>query len=216
MTAKEFMETLNMIGLAYAGAIPKKEIFTLAKEFKFMPVNEVIKLLKVQNHDYRLGAVSVLDWKARNKKTSAKEKKEIYQAYLDNHKHIDNWGMVDRAAPFVVGGYLFDKDRKPLYELARSVNPMERRTAIVSTYFFIRQNEIDDTFSIAEILINDHDEYVQMAVGSWIREAGKRDELKLKAFLDKHAATMPRVSLRYAIEKLDRQKKDYYLALKGE
>ncbi|MEQ8713929.1 MAG: DNA alkylation repair protein [Cyclobacteriaceae bacterium] len=213
--AKEFIAALDVIRQEYPGAIPKREIFALAKECQAMPVDEVVNLLKDSNVDHRLGAVSILDWKARNNKTSVNEKEEIYYAYMDNHNWIDDWGMVDRAAPYVVGGYLYDKDRDPLYKLAKSESPMERRTAIVSTYFFIRKNDIDDTFSIAEILVSDKNEYVQKAVGSWIREAGKRDEARLKAFLDEHACAMPRVTLRYAIEKLDRQTKDYYLAMKG-
>lgn len=214
MTAKEFIISLNIIGQEYLLNIPKREIFSLAKEFERTPVKEVKKLLKDKNNDHRLGAVSILDWKARNKKTSTKEKKEIYNAYIDCHKWIDDWGLVDRAAPYVIGGFLFDKDRKPLYDLAKSNKPMERRTAIVSTYFFIRKNEIEDTFNIAEILINDSDEHVQKAVGSWIREAGKRDEKKLKVFLDKHVDSMPRITLRFAIEKLDNETRNNYLAIK--
>lgn len=216
MTTKEFISTLNIIAQDYREQIPKREIFSLAKEFQYMPILEVAKLLKDKNYNHRLGAVSILDWKARNKKTSTEEKKDVYITYVDNHKWIDDWGMVDRAAPYVVGGYLYDKDRKPLYELAKSKNPMERRTAIVSTYYFIRKNEIEDTFNIAEILVRDPNEYVQKAVGSWIREAGKRNENRLKEFLDKYADSMPRITLRYAIEKLDRQSKDYYLAMKGK
>jgi 3-methyladenine DNA glycosylase AlkD len=176
-----------------------------------MQVLEIIKLLKYENYDYRLGAVSILDWKARNKKTSLNDRKDIYLAYINNHDRIDDWGMVDRAAPYVVGAYLYGKDKKVLYELAKSENPMERRTAIVSTYYFIRKNEIDDTFNIAEILRNDKNEYVQKAVGSWIREAGKRNENKLKLFLNTYAATLPRVTLRYAIEKLDHEVRKNYL-----
>ena len=213
MTAKEFIDTLKIIQLEYPGSVPKRELFSLAKEYQYMPVSEVIKLLKGKNNDHRLGAVSILDWKARNKKTTKQERQEIYRAYIDNHKWIDDWGMVDRAAPYVIGGYLFDKDKKVLYDLAKSKNPMERRTAIVSTYYFIRKNEIEDTFNIAEILINDADEYVQKAVGSWIREAGKRDEDKLIDFLDSYAATMPRVTLRYAIEKLDQSTRKHYMCL---
>ncbi len=216
MTAQEFIDTLKMIGLEYAGAIPKREIFSLAKEFQATPIPEVVKLLSDQNDDHRLGAISILDWKARNNKASILEKEEIYNAYIDNHKWIDNWGLVDRAAPYVVGGYLYDKSREPLYKLATSKNPLERRTAIVSTYFFIRKNDIEDTFKIAEILVHDSEQTVQTAVGSWVREAGKRDQAKLKVFLDKYAGSMPRVTLRYAIEKFDRQTKDYYLALKDE
>ena len=215
MTAKAFIDALHIIGQNYSSEIPKREIFALAKKYQSIPVKEVVTLLRDQNGNHRLGAVSILDWKARNKKTSNTEKKESYEAYIYNHEWINDWGMVDRSAPYVVGGYLYDKDRKPLYDLARSNHAMERRTAIVSTYYFIRKNEIEDTFKIAELLVNDSDEYVQKAVGSWIREAGKRDEYRLKAFLDKYADSMPRVTLRYAIEKLDRQTRDYYLALRS-
>jgi len=214
MTAKEFIETLKIIGQGYTGGIPKREIFSLAKEYQQIPVLEVVKLLKDNQEDHRLGAISILDWKARNKKTSEVEKKELFNAYIDNHEWIDGWGLVDRAAPYVVGGYLHNKDKKELYDLARSDNPMERRTAIVSTYYFIRKNEIEDTFKIAEILVNDTNEHVQKAVGSWIREAGKRDEEKLKYFLDKHAAKMPRITLRYSIEKFDEETRKHYLGLK--
>lgn len=214
MTAKEFIETLKIIGQDYSGEIPRREIFSLAKEYQQIPVFEVVKLLKDKNDNHRLGAVSILDWKARNKKTSKTERESIYKAYIDNHKWIDNWGLVDRSAPYVVGGYLHDKDKKALYDLAKSKNPMERRTAIVSTYYFIRKNEIEDTFKIAEILVYDTDKYVQKAVGSWIREAGKRNEEKLKKFLDKHATEMPKIILRYAIEKFDKETREYYLNLK--
>ena len=76
------------------------------------------------------------------------------------------------------------------------------RTAIVSTYCFIRSGDLDDTFRIAGILVNDDHELVQKAVGSWIREAGKQDQKRLLQFLDKHATSMPRTILRYVVEKL--------------
>ena len=109
-----------------------------------------------------------------------------------------------------------DKPRDILYELAVSEDPWERRTAIVSTYAFIKKGQLDDTFKIAEILINDEHELINKAVGSWIREAGKKETKSLIAFLDKHAATMPRVTLRYAVEKLDKDKKAHYMNLKSK
>jgi 3-methyladenine DNA glycosylase AlkD len=180
-------------------------IFTLAKKFQLMPLTEVVKLLKSKYYEARVGAVSIMDFKARAKRVTPEERSALYKIYIGNHDKINNWDMVDRAAPHVVGGYLFDKDRKPLNKLAKSRNVWERRTAIVATWYFIRQGEVSDTFRIAGILIHDQHDLIQKAVGSWIREAGKRDKLALLEFLDEHVATMPAVTLRYATEKLDKK-----------
>jgi 3-methyladenine DNA glycosylase AlkD len=188
------------------------DIFLLAKHHMQMPIEEIQKLLYNEYYEVRMGAVSIMDFQARNKKITEEQKKTLYNLYIKNHDRINNWDMVDRSAPFVVGGYLFDKSRAPLYKLAKSKNTWERRTAIVSTYFFIRQNDVEDTFKIAEILVNDKHDLINKAVGSWVREAGKRDEDRLLGFLDKYGKTMPRVTLRYAIEKLDSNAKKKYMA----
>jgi 3-methyladenine DNA glycosylase AlkD len=190
------------------------QVFALAKEFMDLPPAEIEKLLESSVHDVRVGAVSIMDWQARSKKTPESRKKELFDLYIQRHDRINDWDLVDRAAPYVVGGYLFDKPRKALYKLARSKNMWERRTAITSTYYFIRQNDLDDTFKIAEILVDDDEDLVQKAVGGWVREAGKKDQKKLLAFLDRYAATMPRTTLRYAIEHLDKKQKDDYMDLK--
>lgn len=190
------------------------DVFALAKEFMAMPPREISKLLDSPVHEARVGAVSIMDFQARDKKTPESRRKELFDLYLRRHDRINSWGMVDRSAPYVVGGYLCDKPRNILYKLARSRNIWERRTAIVSTYFFIRQNDIADTFKIAEMLVNDKEHFIHTAVGSWVREAGKKDQKRLLEFLDKHAATMPRTILRFAIEKLDKKLRDHYLSIK--
>lgn len=190
---------------------PMASIFKLAKEFMKMPLFEIEKLLKSNFYEGRIGAVSIMDFQARDKKTSLETRKALFDLYIRYHQRIDNWDLVDRSAPYVIGGYLEDKPRAILYKLAKSKNVWERRTAIVSTYFFIRKNELDDTFKLAELLINDKEETINKAVGSWIREAGKKDERRLLQFLDKYAATMPRVTLRYAIEKLTSKQKAFYM-----
>ncbi len=134
---------------------------------------------------------------------------------MHNHEHIDTWSLVDRAAPYVVGGYLWDRSREPLYELARSPRPMERRTAIVATYYFIRQHDLEDTFRIGGILAHDPDELVQKAVGGWVREAGKQDVERLRRYLDEFAPTMPRTALRYAVEHLGASERERYLGMKA-
>jgi DNA alkylation repair enzyme len=190
------------------------QVFTLAKEFIEMPPDEIEKLLESPIHEVRVGAVSIMDWQARSKKTREDRRKELFDLYLRRHDRINNWDLVDRSAPYVIGGYLFDKSRDVLYKLARSKNVWERRTAIVSTYYFIRKGEVDYTFKIAEMLLNDNHDLIHKATGGWLREAGKKDPRKLLSFLDKYAATMPRTALRYAIEHLDKKQRDHYLGMK--
>jgi len=189
-------------------------LFKLAKDAIAMDPTEISKLLDGPIHEVRAGALSIMNYQARNKKTSEAYRKILYDLYLKRHDRINNWDLVDLAAQFVVGGYLFitGKSRDILYKLALSKNMWERRTSIVSTAYFIRQRQLDDTFEIAALLVNDKQDLIHKAAGGWIREAGKQDPKKLLAFLDKHAATMPRTMLRYAIEKLNKKQKEYYMA----
>jgi 3-methyladenine DNA glycosylase AlkD len=151
---------------------------------------------------------------ARRKKTTPERRKELYDLYLRRHDRINNWDLVDVCAIHVIGGYLADKPRGVLYKLGKSKNMWERRTAIVSTAYFIRQRDLDNTFKIAEMLLNDKEDLVHKATGWMLRFAGDKDRARLLSFLDKHAATMPRVMLRYAIEKFDKKQRDHYLSLK--
>ena len=192
------------------------QVFALAKEFTDMPPTEIEKLLENPIHEARVGAISVMDFQARSKKTSAARRKELFDLYIRRHDRINTWDLVDRSAPYVVGGYLFDKPRKILYKLARSKNMPERRTAIVSTGYFIRQGDIDDTFKIAELLLNDDHDLIHKATGWMLRAAGGVDRQKLLEFLDKHAITMPRTTLRYATEHFDKKQRDHYLNMKKE
>lgn len=196
----------------YAG-IGMGQIFKLANEFKAMAPAEIEQLFESEHHAVRVGAVSIMDWQARGKKTPVERRRELFDLYVRRHDRIDTWDLVDRSAIHVVGEYLVDKPRDILHQLARSAKPMERRTAILSTYAFIRRNQLDDTYRVAETLANDPDDLVAKAVRWMLREAGKRDRARLASFLDTHAATMPRVMLRYSIEKLDKAERDRYLAM---
>jgi DNA alkylation repair enzyme len=220
VTAATFLEGLDELRDAWPadgddpfGAIPMRAVFALAKAEIEMSPGEIELLLESPVHKARVGAVSVMDFQARRGRTREDRRRELFELYLGRHDRIDTWDLVDRAAPHVVGGYLADRPRDVLYSLARSEVVWERRTAIVATWFFIRRDEVDDTFAIAELLVDDEEDSMHKAVGGWVREAGKRDPARLVAFLDRHAATMPRTALRYAIEKLDKPTRAHYMAL---
>jgi 3-methyladenine DNA glycosylase AlkD len=231
MTAERFIEQLNTYrsaenlekyqryfklggGDEFIG-VPMGQVFALAKEFIGMPPREIERLLESPVHEARAGALSIMDKQARKKSTPEARRRELFDLYLRRADRIDNWDLVDLGAPYVVGGYLFDKQRGVLYELARSGSVWERRAAIVSTSYFIRQGEVDDTFVIAEMLLDDDHDLIHKATGGWLREAGKKDSQRLLTFLDEHAATMPRTALRYAIEHLPPERRKHYMGLKS-
>lgn len=190
------------------------QVFELAKEFIDMPPAEIEKLLESPIHEARAGACSIMDKKARAKKTTESELKELFDLYMRRHDRVNNWDLVDLGCLHMVGSFLLDKPRDILYELARSANQWERRTAILGTAYLIRKGYTQDTFKIAEILVNDREDLVNKGAGWMLRFAGDKEPAKLLAFLDKYAATMPRVLLRYAIEKLDKAQRDHYLGMR--
>jgi 3-methyladenine DNA glycosylase AlkD len=189
-------------------------LFKLSEDFIEMPPKEIEKLLESPVHEVRAGAVSIMNKQGRNKKTTETRRKELFELYLNRHDRINNWDLVDLGAAYVVGRYLFGKPRKILYNLAQSKNIWERRTAIVSTSYFLMNKQVDDTFNIGELLLHDEHDLIHKAAGGWFRQAGKIDRKKLLEFLNKYAATMPRTFLRYAIEHLDKKQKEHYMGLK--
>jgi 3-methyladenine DNA glycosylase AlkD len=187
----------------------------LSKQYLGMPVEELELLLGNQIHEARAAALTIMAQEARKKRTTEGRRRELFELYLQRHDGINNWDLVDSAAPYVVGGYLLDRPREILYQLARSEDLWERRTAMVSTGYFIREGQLDDTFAIAELLLGDRHDLIHKATGWMLREAGKVDRGRLRAFLDAHAATMPRTALRYAIEKFPPAERAHYLAVKA-
>ncbi len=162
----------------------------------------------------RAGALKIMAKQAAAKTTSDAERKDLFELYLRRMDRINNWDLVDLGAWDVVGRYLIDKPRDVLYELAHSTNVWGRRTAILATLYFVRQGDVDDAFRIAELLLHDDQDLVQKATGGVLREAGKKDLPRLMGFLDRHAATMPRTALRYAVEHFDKEQRDSYLRRK--
>lgn len=187
------------------------DVFKLAKQYVDMPLNEIEKLLESPIHEVRAGAISIMDKSSRSKKVTPQRHEELFKLYLRRHDRINNWDLVDLGSLYLVGSYLLDKPRDLLYELAASKNTWERRTAIVGTAHLIRNEALDDTFKIAEILVNDDEDLIHKAVGWMLRFAGDKDQNRLIKFLDKHAATMPRTMLRASIEKFDKNLKSHYM-----
>jgi 3-methyladenine DNA glycosylase AlkD len=184
----------------------------IAKGFWEMPLADVRRLMASRVHDERSLANSILVLKYQ--KGDVKTKNQVYDFYLKNRRFIQNWDGVDDSAPYIVGPHLLDKDRNILFQLAGSKSLWDRRIAMVSTWWFIRQGDTADSFKLAERFLKDREDLMHKAVGWMLREAGKRDLRALKWFLDRHHQIMPRTMLRYAIEKFPEPERKKYLKTK--
>lgn len=177
----------------------------VAKKYKYITINDVGKLLKSEFHEMRFVALVILIEKY-NRGDSTK-KQEIYNFYIKNTEHINNWDLVDISCYKIIGKHLLNRDRKLLYSLSNSASLWERRIAIISTFEFIRNNDFIDTLKISIRLLHDEHDLIHKAVGWMLREVGKRNIDLLDEFIEKHYKNIPRTTLRYAIEKHDEDKR---------
>ena len=181
----------------------------LAKEYQAISVEEAEKLLKSPIHEERLLALFILI--RIYSKGAEPVKKRIYDLYLDNTEFINNWDLVDTSAEHIVGHFLLDKRKGPLYGLAKSKNLWERRISIMATFCFIKCQKYSDTLKISEVLLHDKEDLIHKAVGWMLREVGKRNPPLEEEFLKAHYKDMPRTMLRYAIERFPESKRQRYL-----
>ena len=192
------------------------QVFALAKEFIEMPLGEVEKLLESPIHEVRVGGVSIMDFQARSKKTTEARRKELFDLYIRRHDRINTWDLVDRSAIWVVGVTCSISRARFCINWRSSKMMAERRTAIVTTLYFIGKGDVDDAFKLAELMLYDKEDLIHKANGWALRFAGDKDRKRLTQFLDKYAATMPRVTLRYALEHFEKKQRDGYLNKKKE
>jgi 3-methyladenine DNA glycosylase AlkD len=184
----------------------------VAKEYHQLPPEKVLPLLRSPYHEERL--FSLIMFVNASVKGDESVQKKIYNLYLANTRYINNWDLVDLSAPNVVGAYLLTKSKKPLYRLAKSKSLWERRIAILSTFYFIKNNRFADGLKIAGILLQDKEDLIHKAVGWMLREIGKRDIKCEEAFLQKYCRIMPRTMLRYAIERFTPERRKIFLGRK--
>jgi 3-methyladenine DNA glycosylase AlkD len=195
-------------GDKFAGIkVPASRI--IAKNNVNISLTDLNKLIRSEIHEERLIVLLILVEKF--KRANEIDKEKIYKFYLKNKKFINNWDLVDLSAHHIVGGFLFDKKKDILFRLAASPNIWDRRIAVISTFYFIKNNEFKPTIELAALLLEDTHDLIHKAVGWMLREMGKKNEKILQNFLQKNYKEMPRTMLRYAIEKFPEKRRQAYL-----
>ena len=195
-------------GDIYLG-VTMPEIRKIAKKFsQKISIEELTELNNNPIHEVRLCALIILVNKYKKE-----DRDKIYQYYIKHLNSVNNWDLVDTSAPHIVGDYLNKNPEKSkiLLEFSRSENLWIRRISIVSTLAFIKNNEFNKTLEIAKLLLNDDHDLIHKAVGWMLREIYKRDEVLIKRFLRQNYAQIPRTTLRYAIERMDKEERLLYL-----
>ncbi len=174
--------------------------------------------IRSEYHEVRLAALLTLVQIYKHAKKDVALQQQCIDFYLSHSDFINNWDLVDLSCYELLGTWLLDKDRRLLYDLARDGKTIwEQRIGMVSTMQFLRHGQLDDTYAIAEIFLAKpqplHD-LLQKAAGWLLREAGKRDEQRLKNWLSTRYKSMPRTMLRYAIEKFPEEERIRWMMVK--
>jgi len=190
--------------------IPVPVLRKIARANRELSRADTLELLQSPWHEERLLALLILV--DAHKRAKPDEQLALHRAYLANTMYVNNWDLVDSSAEELVGSHIGAKGTRMLERLARSKSLWERRIAIIATFSTIKQDEFQPTLLIAEQLLDDEHDLIHKAVGWMLRETGNRDIDTERAFLDRHAATMPRTALRYAIEKFDEKERKKYMA----
>lgn len=200
----EYGEGDRFIGVKVPG------VRAVCRECRGASLGAIETLLRSPIHEERtLALLMLVD---AFKRGDEGERRRIYDLYLANTKFINNWDLVDCSAAQIVGGWLRGRSTAPLARLARSQSLWERRIAIIATFDGIRRGEFDETFRIADLLIEDERDLIHKAVGWMLREVGKRDGAAERAFLATRYKKMPRTMLRYAIERFPEKERRKYLS----
>jgi 3-methyladenine DNA glycosylase AlkD len=186
---------------------------SIARRYRDVPLGQIPQLLDSEIHEVRLAALLILvDAFAKGDRP---QQRQIYALYGSHIDRVNQWDLVDTSAPQIVGGWLADRNRRPLYTLAKARSLWRRRIAMVATHHFIRRDDFDDALAIAELLLSAPEDLLHKAVGWTLREIGKRDRGALVGFLEQHRLRMPRTALRYAIEHFSPAERARFMA-RGE
>ena len=193
------------------------EVRAVAKEFQDLSLEQIQVLSQSSFHEERFAALAILTNRFKKSKSLA-ERAGLFDFYLKllDLGVVNNWDLIDSTAPYLGRQLLGSNSMDFLKQLADTGDLWKQRAAVMFTFALIAEHELEPTFEIVEYLLDHEHDLIHKACGWMLREAGKRDLAKLRAFLDSYAATMPRTMLRYAIEKMSREQRSSWLSRKSQ
>ncbi len=137
------------------------------------------------------------------KKKYTKSDFKIFESWLK--KYVRNWSSCDDFCCNTLGEILFQYPEllQKTFLWTKSSNKWLRRASSVSLIYSIRRKKnLKQVFKTANALLNDNDDMVQKGYGWMLKEASNHYPKEIFWFVMKKKEKMPRIALRYAIEKL--------------
>lgn len=138
---------------------------------------------------------------------------EIFERWVN--KYVNNWASCDTLCNHTVGSFIemYPDFLSGLKNWARSTNRWVKRASAVSLIVPARNGKfLDAIFEIADILHSDKDDMVQKGYGWMLKAASQSHQKEVFDYVISKKATMPRTSLRYAIEKMPHELKALAMA----
>ena len=195
--------------------------------WKGLPLSEIPTLLKNRWHEVRLCGLLILVAKFEalatkrlvNVPSAVHGRDEILTMYLQYAEQANNWDLVDLSVHKIVGNWLLlpsflgDRSYKLsiLDDLAQSPCLWKQRMSMVCSWKTSQQGDPSWCLRYAEMHLHHQHDLMHKAVGWMLREMGKRVSMDLlRDFLRQHAHEMPRTALRYAIEQMTEEERDYW------
>jgi 3-methyladenine DNA glycosylase AlkD len=179
------------------------------KYWENIALSDVEILLRHKVHEVRSTALVILVKKYENLDDYVKS--NVIKIYLYNSKYVNNWDLVDLSAARIPGHYWYNNSLKEFWKYAKSKNLWKKRIAMVSMLYFIRHGRFEETFKLVKLFLNCQHDLIYKASGWMLREIGKTNEKSLILFLNDYSKIMPRIMLRYSIEKLPEESRRCYM-----
>ena len=172
----------------------KKEIFKICEE-----------LLKSGYLEESFVAFKWIDYMSKDLE---KEDFKVFERWLS--KYVDNWASCDTLCNYGLGHFLemYPEFTKQLKKWTKSNNRWVKRGSIVTLVFPAKKGLfLKEILEISKKLMNSKDDLVQKGYGWALKEASRKHQKYIFAFVMENKKNMPRTALRYAIELMPKELK---------
>jgi 3-methyladenine DNA glycosylase AlkD len=163
---------------------------------------------RLMKTDYLEEASIAFDWVYRMRGNYEPGDFALFESWVE--RFVNNWAKCDTFCNHAVGAFIeqFPEYLAGLKQWAKSANPWLRRASAVSLIMPARKGFfLKDVLDISDSLLAEREDLVQKGCGWMLREAGKLHQDEVFGYILSNKASLPRTTLRYAIERMPPEKR---------